>query len=392
MRISEVVAGTSERSQTLRASVRPDSRGASFTAWFEVEGVPNRLHEAGDPFVVGFLVACMFEGENIHVDAPVSSALLANLHRAQNVLASWYDDFRPVDVTASEVVAVRPAASTENGLGCCFSGGVDSWYSLLKHQTDITDLLLIQGFDIATDNTLLWEQAASTARRVGREMGKRAITVSTNLRNLADKRRNGWGRKFDGDFWGQALHGSAIASVGLVLRDEFSTLIIPATHTEDRLRPWGSSPLLDPLWSDGRLAFVHDGCEASRVDKIRRIASNDIALETLRVCFCNTDRLNCCECEKCHRTMMALRACGALDRATAFPIALDLGAARRLTIARHLLPRYEEIMEAAELAGDLELARTCRIILGRIFSADRTLRLGWRRVRDSVRRLDSRRA
>lgn len=388
MRIFDVVSESSSGSRMLRASIRPDAAELPFTAWFKVDGATGPLAESGDPFVVEFLTACMFEGEDIHVDAPVSSVLLEGLERGQNVLKSWYSDLRPITVTAAAIDTVRTEGGPPRRTGCCFSGGVDGWYSLLKHEPAVTDLLLIRGFDISLDNDVLWEQAASTARRVGEALGKRVITVSTNLRGIADKRRCAWGRRFDGDFWGLMLHGGAIASVGLALRNDFSTLIIAATHRQDRLRPWGSSPLLDPHWSDGRIRFLHDGCEASRLDKVRSVASCDLALQTLRVCFFNTDRMNCSRCEKCQRTMMALRACGALERSPAFPSGLDLRTTRRLSIPRHVLPRYEEILDVAEAVGDIELAHTCRVILGQSFSADRTLWLGLRRVRETVRALN----
>ena len=37
-------------------------------------------------------------------------------------------------------------------VGCFFSGGGDSFYSFLKHRTEITDLIFIHGFDISLAN------------------------------------------------------------------------------------------------------------------------------------------------------------------------------------------------------------------------------------------------
>jgi hypothetical protein len=92
---------------------------------------------------------------------------------------------------------------------------------------------------------------------------------------------------------------------------------VPAVHTYQRLKPWGSSPLLDPLWSSDRLAIIHDGCEASRPEKIAYIATSDAALESLHVCA--QHHTNCGSCEKCVATQVALRNADALDRATTFP-------------------------------------------------------------------------
>ena len=63
---------------------------------------------------------------------------------------------------------------------------------------------------------------------------------------------------------------------------------------------FGSHPLLDPLWSTETLAFVHDGCEANRMEKVRRIAESPLLLEGLRVCVDDRgpDVYNCGSCWK----------------------------------------------------------------------------------------------
>jgi len=62
------------------------------------------------------------------------------------------------------------------------------------------------------------------------------------------------------------------------------------------------------------MEIIHDGGEAMRVNKIRKIAEDARALANLRVCF-NDMNVNCGECLKCLRTMIPLR----LLRATTVP-------------------------------------------------------------------------
>src|SRR5207302_11088078 len=87
------------------------------------------------------------------------------------------------------------------------------------------------------------------------------------------------------------------------------------------VRPWGAHPLVDPRWSTEAVDVVHDGCEANRIEKIRRqIASSPLALQSLRVCWRgDSASYNCGECPKCLRTMLALHLAGTLPRATTFP-------------------------------------------------------------------------
>src|SRR4029078_454714 len=81
------------------------------------------------------------------------------------------------------------------------------------------------------------------------------------------------------------------------------------------LGPWGSHPLLDPLFGTSALRFVHDGLGASRARKARPTRPTELARRHLFVCDNPNpgDPLpNCGRCEKCLRTMTELLFAGAL--------------------------------------------------------------------------------
>ena len=79
------------------------------------------------------------------------------------------------------------------------------------------------------------------------------------------------------------------------------------------------NPLTDPMWSNAHLRLVHDGAEATRMPKVEAIGGSDVALRNLRVCYFNREgRYKCGQCEKCLRARVALRLCGAEERATSF--------------------------------------------------------------------------
>jgi hypothetical protein len=155
-----------------------------------------------------------------------------------------------------------------------------------------------------------------------------------------------------------ASHGSALATVALLLGGAFERVFVPATLTYAHLVPLGSHPLLDPLWSTEQVELVHDGCEASRIDKLAVLSHDDVARRHLRVCFQNrAGRYNCGECEKCLRTMVALRALGVLEAFSTFPDAID-----PRSLARIELPEVTYTWEASlallrESGDDPGLAR-----------------------------------
>jgi hypothetical protein len=368
MRIFDARATYRERGATAAACILPDGANTPFDIWFRYDGCAHPLDGVGDALAVGLLLPAMFEAQPLIVEEPISRRLGANLAKAQEVLSCWYDYLSPVRVTASNLEDAQERGQRAAGVACCFTGGVDSWYSLLKHEDRITHLLLVRGFDIGLDNDVLWNETRAKIASVAARMGKKLITCETNLRVLADKRRAKWGKRHDGDFWGECLHGAALASVALALRQEIGELIVPATHTYHQVKPWGSSPLLDPHWSSHRIRITHDGCEAGRVDKTRALSRSDCALDTLRVCYDDTALYNCGRCEKCLRTMMALRICGALGRAQTFPGGLSLADVHRLIIPLHVRHRYDELTAAARQAGDEAVLRAVQAAIGQQFS------------------------
>lgn len=383
MRIADLATRPLPGGVEIVATATEDAMADAQQVRFRFEGDIPPPPLRGDPFAVGFLVSAMFRREPLSVEAPVSPRLLEGLAKAQEILAAWHPYLRPVEVRPGSLAA--PPGQGE-AVVCCFSSGVDSWYSLLKHRERITHLLLVRGLDIGLGNDALWRQTRETVAEAAARFGLSVITAETNLRTLTDHGRFARGLRHRGDFWGEALHGSTLAAIGLLLQHMAERLILSSTHDYGHLIPWGSSPLLDPLWSTERLTVLHDGCEVTRVEKVRRIADCDFALARLRVCYNDTALYNCCRCGKCIRTMMALRIAKALGRARSFPEPLRLSQVRRLENTPSVQPRHEEILAAAQAAGDRDLASALQVLLGRRLHPERMLCLALRRVRGRWRR------
>jgi hypothetical protein len=235
-----------------------------------------------------------------------------------------------------------------------FSAGVDSFYTVLKHRDEITKLIFVHGFDLKLDATALRAKVVKSIRAAAAELKKPLIEVETNIRELL------------GPYvlWDLA-HGAAMASVALLLSPQFHKVYFAATHTYSELIPLGSHPLLDPLWGTENLAIVHDGCEATRVVKVARIAESETALRYLRVCWKNTNgAYNCGRCEKCLRTMIALRLAGKLEQCATFDRPLDLDAVAHMEIPNesrrlHVLQNLEEVESRGDAPALAQALRAC---------------------------------
>ncbi|WP_254924000.1 MULTISPECIES: hypothetical protein [unclassified Rhodococcus (in: high G+C Gram-positive bacteria)] len=278
------------------------------------------LDHSATPWLPPLLTAGMRKGWDITFDGPVDSTALRGASGAQKVFLDWYPKrFREVSISAEP----GRVATGATGVGCFFSGGVDSFYSAITESDRITHLIFVHGFDIDVDDENLAARASAAARKSAAELGKPLIEVKTTMRSA-------FGDRLPLD-WGYDFHGAALAHVGLALSQHLSTVIIPSSNCREELTPWGSHPDLDPLWSSGTVEFEHHELELHRLGKIRRIGENRTAMNHLRVCWENLDgAFNCGRCAKCVRTRIGLAAAGA--QCTTFPEIIDVRAVRRMDL------------------------------------------------------------
>ncbi len=324
MKVEGIRSFEDQDSCGIQARITPDRRDvAPFDCWmrFPRECRPM-LTASADPFLALTLLPAMILREPLHLDGAVSPELLANSERLQQIYRRWVTGTQAIPVTASATAPIT-AFTHKDGVGCFFSGGVDSFHSLLTHERSITHLVLISGFDKGLRNPAVLEKARIALHEVAGAFGKQPLEISTNIRQFTDPLAS----------W-SFYHGGVLAAVALALSRGVGTFLVPSSYSYDQLHPWGSHPLLDPLWSLPGLQMVHDGCEFTRYEKVARIAKADLALAHLRVCWDTRQGsdFNCGQCEKCLRTMMSLYLNGALGRCRTFSTPLMPRAFGRIRI------------------------------------------------------------
>jgi len=335
----------------LRLSTTAEAQEAFFQSG-DIGLVPNN-----EALITAGLLPCMVTGNDMLIDGPVSQRYLEALRTIIDIYHAWHPRLRKVQI--SNAVPVPRERRSSARVGLFFTCGVDSWYTLLKRRDEITDLIHIHGLESRPEDSPGFQPTAQLVRRVAARLGKNVIEVDTDLRPFYDAYRIRWL---------PLGHGPVLISVGHLLYPEFGRIYIAAGRTYADLAPWGSHPLLDPLWSTEGLAFVHDGCEATRIEKARAVSAFDFALENLRVCFERpVNALNCGRCEKCIRTMLELLAVGALERCPAFEAGLDPGRIAGLRLRKDgSRQHHDDNLSALEQAGNHpQLARAVRTALRR---------------------------
>ena len=351
----------------LVGDVAYDDRPGTETYWFEVdEEHAGALSLSGTPWLAWLLPLAALLGQKLRICAPVDPLLAENAPRILKTWTTWYrkrfPQLRVVPIEAE--VATAPPAPVARETGAFFSGGIDSFYTVLcnleredrERFPKIDRLLWVGGFDLPIESPE--EEFVRLRARLSaaaRDLGLGFLDVRTNLRAT----------RFREARWGHLSHGSALAGVGLALERRFETLYIAATYESGELRPWGSHPETDPLFSTRSTRFVHDGVGPRRSVKTERISRSDVAMRSLHVCFRSGSADNCCDCRKCLLAMLTLEVFGVMSRCSAFPRPLDLERVRRVYLRGPAYWRlYGDILVRARKAGRKDIAKAiaaCRL-------------------------------
>jgi hypothetical protein len=331
--------------------------------WFDVPTqLSDHLSFSGNPWLAALLPLAMHLGEPLRLYRSVDRTLYDNVHELMRIEHCWHPNTHLVHIEGDSTPA--PEQQDRPRTAAFFSGGVDSFFSVLWHQEPhdtfkqmlIDDLLFVWGFDVPVENRAAFHKLWARNEQVAVELGKNLIYVGTNIR-ATQWRRIKWGKWFV----------FAMAAAGLALENRFGRLLIPSGMDYGNMAPLGSHPLTDHLLSTRHTQVIHDGVAFNRLEKTRFLARSEVALRNLRVCWRSQSDENCGACEKCYRTMLALELLGALDRCSTFR-------GKRLDWAKipkvyadntHVMDYYREMYDYAASVGQDRIARAVKKVLRR---------------------------
>ena len=342
--------------------VGPDAR--SWRVFFRVDGHAVTVRK--EAFVLTSLISAMACRCGLVVAGPLDALFSRGVGHAQDILHDWVPELSPalIEVPGQGHSADQPVVRESVRLPplstmTFFSGGVDSFYTVYENLEHLAALIFVAGFSPELADTERCRRAEASAREAAAALGKKLIVVTTNLRDFME----GTIPRLPSLSAWEIAHGAALAAVAHLVADEGGTVLVPSTSChQEGVEPWGSHPLLDPLWSSRRVALQSEGYWANRQRKIEAIAGHQLALDHLVVCYRRraSGSLNCGNCEKCLRTMIGLLACGALERCPAFEQALTAEAVTALKINHPELIFHHEcnlrILEARGIRPDIQRA------------------------------------
>jgi hypothetical protein len=328
--------------------------------WFDV---PEGRHcgESGDAWAIALLPLAMTRGERLEIPLPVDPLLSRNFDHLQGVWRAWWPALSTIEVRAPAAAGL----ATGPRVVSCFSGGLDSLYTLIRnhdrfppgHARRITDLMLVHGADVPVEDAVTFGRLKARYAALAGEFGVRLVDPRTNFRSGSLGRLS----------WSDLTHAPCLAACAAMLGADYGCLLIPSGAAYRAFRPWGSTPLTDPLLSMTRLRVEHDGAELSRPEKTEVLSTHPVVQRQIRVCWRSGSDQNCGRCAKCLRTMASLEAVGRLDAFSAFPrehYSHDaVGRIYCRTPSEYL--QLRQVHGMAVLQGRTGLARALRRALGR---------------------------
>ncbi len=208
-----------------------------------------------------------------------------------------------------------------------FSGGVDSLDTLYRHLDEAPSLISIWGSDIKYDNVDGWLVLQSTIQDAAQLYGLPTLTIHSSFREFDNEYAltKMYSVQLKDSWWHGVKHG--IALLGHVAPYAYlynlEKMYIASSHcAEDGHVRCASNPLIDNHVRFVNCEVVHDGFSFSRQDKIRNIVQYSREHKTslpLHVCWETQEGSNCCHCEKCYRTIIAILAEGGDPAKAGFP-------------------------------------------------------------------------
>jgi hypothetical protein len=307
-----------------------------------------------DAALAACLIPAMRSGGRLEMSDPVSPRVLRTQREFQAIQRAWSLDWHLNQEPLREVEVLAPArppgAWPQGRVAAFFSGGVDSWATLLANP-DVTDLIFVRGLDLIPGEARhlkLADEVEKRLRGAATALGLPLHVVETNLRELSDPVVR----------W-EAYNACAIVAVALFFEPLFERVLIASDTDHATQVPLGTGRMIDQLWSTELLEIVDDGGRFNREQRIRQIVDHPVVQQTLRVCWENPNGVyNCGRCRKCLLTMVPLEAIGTRRQVTSFPVDLDLDLLAGFEIDSPIaLALWEDVLDTTRTASRADLER-----------------------------------
>lgn len=301
-----------------RLQSKIEFRGTHYEIYYEYDSeyLEWLVADRCDAFLLLMYGAALYEGADVICEAPVTKQLYYQITSyLMPMMSKYIDEYHMLNIEADLAPEV-PSSNLEN-TAALFSGGVDSFYTLLGRIESgnafnpITHLVFNNLGALTKDlqtARLLFAEKVEKIEEIARSFDVKLLAVDSNILEISsqlpevisspDMYKNagaiyGVKKLFGTCYWSSS--GCGVSNLNVTLNDMaqydfFNTSLVSVRD----------------------LRFYLMDITASRMDKVRFIADNDIVKTSLQVCHGDNDS----KCFKCSRTLAELYALGKLDEYT----------------------------------------------------------------------------
>lgn len=172
MRLLSVSVRTGADTVRIVAEAESGSPSRVFELYFEYPiAFAPFVSPAADSFAAAMLIPAMRRGEPLHITPPLSPRLLFHLPRIRDIIHTWHPELTRSAIHATPG-PVDPAPPP-NRAATFFSGGIDSFYTLLKglrHEplpAPLTHVVFMRGLEKPLDFMKGVEAAQALVQQIG---------------------------------------------------------------------------------------------------------------------------------------------------------------------------------------------------------------------------------
>lgn len=279
------------------------------------------------PFLTNVLQLSWLTNSVIWVDE-IDSVFYKNLYRLKTAFGELYPYYK----FGGTLIAARQIDNhydIQREAVLLFTGGIDATASLIRHEHLSPILLNTNGWYCKNSDECnpVYDADFEAISRIAHTHDLHSIFVKSNFATFinGNKVNEVFGKIVNNTWWFGFQHSPAFLGCAIVAGYHFRVrkIYIASSYTFGQNVVCVSDPRIDSCISCSEMTTVHDGYELSRQDKVKLITAYQAGTAKkaeLRVCSFNTH--NCCCCEKCFRSMLALIAEG-VDKLEQFGFDLD---------------------------------------------------------------------
>lgn len=269
------------------------------------------------PFLSLFLPVAWVTKSNIVLDE-IDEEFINNIDKIRYAFNEMYDGniFKKIKIKSKKIIKNN---NEKKRSSMFFSGGVDSLDTLCTNFDKNPLLIMIWGSDIWLEDINGFKTAKSNMDQVAKKLNKDTVYIKSNFRKTINelKLNEVFEKKLGDNWWHGVEHGMALLGhiAPLVFKYKIGMHYMPGTFsTKNTNVKCASFPTIDENFKIANCSVVHDGFTHTRMDKVKNIVSffkkKKLNIK-FRTCYKEReDKMNCCNCEKCYRTILELVSIG----------------------------------------------------------------------------------